>query len=186
MKFRGLKKKLKAAYLTRRYRLQVFGDEFEIGKYCVFRRNDQARIILGRGFCARNYVSFNVTGCLEIGEGVFVNSYTSFNARVRISIGSGTLIGEGVRFYDHDHRFRDTQEAVSRSGFITAPIVIGNDVWLGSNAIILRGVTVGEGAVVAAGAVVSRNVPPYHLYFSKDRIIPVSRDELTTLTLAQP
>lgn len=175
MKFSHLKKRIKAAYLVHRYQLEVDGDAFEIGKYCVFRRNDNARIILGKGFCARNFVTFNVSGTLEVGEGVFVNSYTSFNVRERIFIGNGTLIGEGVRFYDHDHDFRDSPSPLCHSGFITEKIRIGRNVWLGSNAVILRGVTVGDGAVVAAGAVVSRDVPCDHVYFSKDRIIPVDR-----------
>lgn len=172
MKFGRLKKALKSAYLVRRYRIEA-GD-FEIGKYCVFRRNDRAQIILGAGFCARNFVTFNVSGTLRCGDRVFVNSYTSFNVRDRLDIGSGTLIGEGVRIYDHDHRFRDAAGPVSASGFIDTPIRIGDNVWIGSNATILRGVAIGDGAVIAAGAVVSKDVPAGHLYFSKDRITPIS------------
>ena len=173
MKFSHLKKRIKAAYLVHRHHLEVDGDAFEIGKYCVFRRNDKARIILGKGFCARNFITFNVSGTLEIGMGVFVNSYTSFNVRERIFIGNGTLIGEGVRLYDHDHDFRDSALPLCQSGFITAGIQIGRNVWIGSNAVILRGVTIGDAAVIAAGAVVSRDVPCNHIYFSRDRITPV-------------
>lgn len=175
MKFSRLKKKLKAAWLVRRHRLEVVGSDFEIGKYCVIRRNDRATIRLGAGFCARNFVSFNVTGCLQFGANVFVNSYTSFNVRDRLDIGSGTLFGEGVRVYDHDHRFRDAGRQISQSGFLTAPVVIGQDVWIGSNAVVLRGVTIGDRAVIAAGAVVSKDVPADCLYFSKDRIEPIVR-----------
>lgn len=175
MKFSRLKKMLKAAYLKRRYRLTVDGGDFEIGKYCIFRRNDQARIILGKGFCTRHFVTFNVTGTLEIGDGVFVNAYTSFNVRERLSIGSGTLIGEGVRFYDHDHRFRDTDLPLTQSGFVSAPVSIGRNVWLGSNVVVLRGVSIGDNAVIAAGAVVSKDVPAGYLYFSRERMQPVAR-----------
>lgn len=175
MKFSRLKKKLKAAWLVRRHRLEVVGSDFEIGKYCVIRRNDRATISLGAGFCARNFVSFNVTGNLQFGANVFVNSYTSFNVRDRLDIGSGTLIGEGVRIYDHDHRFRDAAQPVAQSGFLTAPVAIGHNVWIGSNAVVLRGVTIGDGAVIAAGAVVSKDVPADCLYFSRDRIEPIIR-----------
>jgi acetyltransferase-like isoleucine patch superfamily enzyme len=173
MKFTRIKKALKASYLKRRFHLDVDDDNFELGKFCVIRRNDRAVIRLGKGFCARNFVTFNVSGTLDIGDNVFVNSYTSFNVRDRLSIGSGTLIGEGVRFYDHDHDFRHPELPVSRSGFKLAPIEIGSDVWLGSNAVILRGVSIGNGAVVAAGAIVSRNVPARHLYYDKNRIVPI-------------
>ena len=175
MKFSRIKKWIKAAYLKRRYRLEVSGDAFELGKYCVIRRNDHARILLGKGFCARNFVSINVSGLLEVGENVFVNAYSSFNVREHLTIGDGTLIGEGVRFYDHDHDFRDSLNPVARSGFKSAPIHIGRNVWLGANAVVLRGVCVGDGAVVAAGTVVSRDVPANHLYLSKDRIEPIVR-----------
>ncbi len=175
MKFSHCKKQIKAAYLKRRYRLEVCGDAFEIGKYCVIRRNERARIILGKGFCARNFVTFNVSGVLETGENVFVNAYTSFNVREGLSIGNGTLIGEGVCFYDHDHDLRDALRPIAQSGFKTAPIKIGCNVWLGSNSIILRGDIIGDGAVVAAGAIVSRNIPDNHFYYSKDRIELIKR-----------
>jgi acetyltransferase-like isoleucine patch superfamily enzyme len=170
MKLSRLKKWIKATYLRYRYRLEDSGGVFEIGKYCIFRRNDRARIILGAGFCARNFVTFNITGTFETEENVFVNAYTSINVRERLSIGRGTLIGEGVRIYDHDHDFRDSKHSISMSGFKCAPIRIGRDVWLGSNAVILRGVTIGNDAVVAAGAVVNCDVPANHLYLSRDRI----------------
>jgi acetyltransferase-like isoleucine patch superfamily enzyme len=178
MKFSRLKKALKAAYLRRRYRLEAVGNDFEIGKYCVIRRNEGARIILGRGFCTRNFVTLNVRGVLEIGDNVFINAYTSINVRDTVSIGSETLIGEGVRIYDHDHLFRTANTPVAASGFKLGAVRIGRNVWLGSNAVILRGITIGDGAVVAAGAVVSRDVPADHLYFSRDRIEPITRSAI--------
>ena len=177
MKFSQIKRRIKKAYLAHRFHLDVQGDAFEIGKYCIFRRNDQGRIILGQGFGARNFVTFNVSGRLEFGERVFVNSYASFNARESIFIGDGTLIGEGARFYDHDHDFRHPTLPVSQSGFISKKIHVGANVWIGANAVILRGVTIGDGAVVAAGAVVSCDVPARYVYFSKQQIVPITPRE---------
>mgnify|MGYP000904661250 FL=1 len=174
MKFSRIKKALKASYLKRRFHLEVGDDDFELGKFCIIRRNDKAVIRLGSGFCARNFVTFNVSGTLDIGDKVFVNSYTSFNVRERLSIGSGTLIGEAVRFYDHDHDFRHPELPISRSGFKSAPVIVGRDTWIGSNAVILRGVSIGDGAVIAAGAVVSRDVPARHLYYAKNWIVPIA------------
>lgn len=174
MKFSQLKRRLKKAYLAHRFGLTVDGEAFEIGKYCIFRRNDHAQIILGHGFCARNFVTFNVSGTLAFGQGVFVNSYTSFNARESIFIDDFTLIGEGVRFYDHDHDFRHPTLPLSQSGFTSKKIHVGKNVWIGANAVILRGVTIGDGAVVAAGAIVSRDIPDQHIYFSKQQITPIT------------
>lgn len=178
MKFSRLKKAFKTAYLRWRYRLEVDGGDFEIGKFCVIRRNEQARIILGRGFCTRNFVTLNVRGVLEVGDDVFINAYTSVNVRDKVTIGNDTLIGEGVRIYDHDHLFRTAHTPVAASGFKLGPVRIGRNVWLGSNAVILRGTTIGDGAVVAAGAVVSRDVPADHIYFSRDRIEPITREAI--------
>jgi acetyltransferase-like isoleucine patch superfamily enzyme len=174
MKFSQLKRRLKKAYLAHRFGLTVDGEAFELGKYCIFRRNDHAKIILGHNFCARNFVTFNVSGTLAFGQDVFVNSYTSFNARASIFIDEGTLIGEGVRFYDHDHNFRHPTLPLSQSGFLNKKIHVGKNVWIGANAVILRGVNIGNGAVVAAGAVVSRDIPDHHIYFSKQQIMPIT------------
>jgi len=56
---------------------------------------------------------------------------------------------------DHDHNYRQ-----GYSGYITAPVTIGADVWIGANAVVLKGTSIGDGAVVAAGAVVAGSVPP--------------------------
>lgn len=174
MKFSELKKRFKRAYLRRRYRLGSADGQFEVGRYCVFRRSSGAKIVLGAGFCARNFVTFNVSGQLIFGHGVFVNSYTSFNVRQEMSVGDGTLIGEGVRVYDHDHDFRDLEQPISRTGFLCSPVTIGSNVWIGSNVVVLRGVTIGDRAVVAAGAVVTRDVPAGHVYYSRNRIEPIT------------
>lgn len=175
MKLSRIKKLLKTAYLKHRYRLEATDCDFELGKYCIIRRHERARIVLGHGFCARNFVTLNVSGTLEFGDNVFVNSYTSFNVRGYMTVASGTLIGEGVRFYDHDHLFRNCSAPIAQSGFKTTSICIGRNVWLGSNAVILRGVSIGDNSVIAAGAIVSGNVPADHIYYTKGRIEPITR-----------
>lgn len=178
MKLSQIKKQLKRAYLQHRHHLETADGEFELGKYCIIRRHARARILLGRGFCARHFVTLNINGIIEFGDNVFVNAYSSFNVREHMTVGNGTLIGEGVRFYDHDHQFKDLSTPVSLSGFKTAPVHIGKNVWIGSNAVVLRGVSIGDNAVIAAGAVVSKNVPADHIYFTKDRITPIDRSQL--------
>lgn len=93
---------------------------------------------------------------IEIGTGVFINRGCRFQDQGGIRIGDRVLIGHNVVLSTIDHDL----DPARRSVLHTAPIVIGNDVWIGSNATITRGVTVGDGAVVAAGAVVTRDVPP--------------------------
>lgn len=96
---------------------------------------------------------------LEIGEFTFIGRGTEIEVSQRVVIGRGCLIAPGVFVTDHNH-----STAVGMPMFEqpckAAPVSIGDDVWVGANAVILAGVTIGSGAIVAAGAVVNRDVPP--------------------------
>jgi acetyltransferase-like isoleucine patch superfamily enzyme/ubiquinone/menaquinone biosynthesis C-methylase UbiE len=106
------------------------------------------------------YIEAAGTGSLvAIGdESVLNNGVCLRSAGPGIRIGRRALIGSGVEIFDCD--FHTLEPALRRSG--TAPsaaVVIGDDVWIGANAMVLKGVTIGDGAVVAAGSVVTRPVP---------------------------
>jgi maltose O-acetyltransferase len=92
---------------------------------------------------------------IRIGRGVSIPP-TLFVASAPIVIGDYAVFGHGVSLYTTDHDPDDP--AFTRRD---APIAIGSRAWIGSQAIILKGVTIGEGAVVAAGAVVTQDVPPF-------------------------
>ncbi len=94
---------------------------------------------------------------ITIGKNVFFNSGCRFQDQGGIVIGDGTLIGHNVVIATINHDLDPRKERKNHY----APVVIGNHVWIGSNATILPGVTVGEWAVVAAGAVVTKDVEPY-------------------------
>lgn len=93
---------------------------------------------------------------ITIGKDVFINSGCHFQDQGGIEIGDGTLIGHNVVLATINH---DLNPAMNRKNHY-APIKIGSHVWIGSNAVILPGVTIGDWAVVAAGAVVRKDVPP--------------------------
>ncbi|MDE5985538.1 MAG: sugar O-acetyltransferase [Eubacterium sp.] len=94
---------------------------------------------------------------IMIGKNVFINSGCHFQDQGGIEIGDGTLIGHNVVLATINH---DLNSSMKRKNHY-APIKIGNNVWIGSNATILQGVTIGEWAVIAAGAVVTKDVEPY-------------------------
>ncbi|MBO5092993.1 MAG: sugar O-acetyltransferase, partial [Lachnospiraceae bacterium] len=94
---------------------------------------------------------------ITFGKDVFVNSGCHFQDQGGIAIGDGTLIGHNVVLATINH---DLDPRNNRKNHY-APITIGNYVWIGSNATILPGVTLGDWSVVAAGAVVTKDVPPY-------------------------
>lgn len=165
-----------------KYGIRSANDDFQLGRCCVIRVGPGAKINTGTSFKGRNFVSINVSGSLSIGNNVFVNSYTSINVRQSLQIGNRTILGEGVRIYDHDHRIRDSHGhavSVSKSGFDCSSVVIGDDVWIGSNAVILRGSKIGDGAVIAAGAVVKGIVPARHVYIHKSKIRSLQHTEAT-------
>jgi acetyltransferase-like isoleucine patch superfamily enzyme len=92
---------------------------------------------------------------IQLGRNVFINSGCRFQDQGGIIIGDGVLIGHNVVLATLNHDV-DPQK---RSDMHPAPIVIGNNVWIGAQATVLPGVTIGDGAIVAAGAVVNRDVP---------------------------
>lgn len=91
------------------------------------------------------------------GRNVFVNAGCHFQDHGGIRIGDGCLIGHNVVFATLNHDF----DPERRSAMHPAPIVLEKNVWIGSQSTILPGVTVGEGAVIAAGSVVTRNVEAF-------------------------
>lgn len=94
---------------------------------------------------------------ITIGKDVFINSGCHFQDQGGIEIGDGALIGHNVVLATINHSLVPGQKRKNQY----APVKIGKNVWIGSNATILPGVTLGAWSVVAAGAVVTKDVPPY-------------------------
>lgn len=93
---------------------------------------------------------------ITVGKNVFLNSCCCFQDQGGITIGDGALIGHRVVLATINHGFAPGDRATN----YPSPIVIGRKVWIGSGAVVLPGVTIGDNAVIAAGAVVTRDVPP--------------------------
>lgn len=93
---------------------------------------------------------------INIGEEVFINACCHFQDHGGVTIGDGCQIGHNVVFATLNHELEPEKRKTTRPD----PIVLGKNVWIGSNATILQGVTIGDNAVVAAGAVVTKDVPP--------------------------
>jgi acetyltransferase-like isoleucine patch superfamily enzyme len=102
---------------------------------------------------------------LVIGDYVFIGVGCEFNFKRGITIGSHCLIASGCYFIDHDHQSarRDVPMGTQSDG-PEAPVTLENDVWIGANVVLLKGVTIGRGAIVAAGAVVRHSIPPYEIW----------------------
>jgi len=99
---------------------------------------------------------------IVIRSGTYINRGTMIDAAVRVEIGQDCMIGPRCYITDHDHGMA-AGRPVREQPLICAPVVIEPDVWLGAGAIVLKGVRVGRGAVVAAGAVVTKDVLAGHI-----------------------
>lgn len=93
-----------------------------------------------------------------LGNNVEVNNFSIINGTGGVEIGNDVLIGPGARIISFQHQFA-AGTPIRRQPVTGKPIRIHDDVWIGANAVILAGVTVGRGAVIGAGAVVHRDVP---------------------------
>ncbi len=95
--------------------------------------------------------------CVKIGERVFINEGLDVMAAGSIMIGDDVLIGPQVTILTSNHDFKNLSVLRNK------PVIIKNRVWIGSRSVLCPGVTIGEGAVIAAGAVVTKDVAPHTL-----------------------
>jgi acetyltransferase-like isoleucine patch superfamily enzyme len=95
---------------------------------------------------------------IRIGAGTYINRYTMLDASESLAIGSNCAIGPGCYLTDHDHGVDPSLPPLSQA-LISAPTSLGNEVWLGAHVVVLKGVTIGDRAVVGAGSVVTKDVP---------------------------
>ena len=123
-----------------------------------------------RGFAAGLYIDrcgrdvdvgrkAKLSAKLQLGDRSSIGDFSHLQGD--ITIGSDVMMAPRCALIADDHRFEDVSRPMNTQGTKAQKIVIGNDVWLGYGVIILPGVTVGDGAICAAGAVVTKDVPPY-------------------------
>ncbi|WP_261010776.1 DapH/DapD/GlmU-related protein [Streptococcus mitis] len=145
------------------------------GNWNVFQIDRKASLIVGSNVICRNFENFHVSsGKLILHDGVFINNSCSFNCMERIEIGNGTMMGEGVRFYDHDHIY--TAEKIEKWQWTTAPIRVGKDCWIGSNVTILKGVTIGDNTIIGAGCLIRNDIPSNSVVYNDGNLCIKRRD----------
>ena len=129
----------------------------------------------GAGF--HIYPPFDVAGNgkIEIGSNVHINSYAWIRGYGGLRIGNNVHIGPHLTIYSHSHNYQG--EALPYdAGVIEKPVTICDNVWIGACVTIVPGVTIGEGAVIAAGTVVSKDVPPLEVVGSQSARTLKTRD----------
>ena len=100
---------------------------------------------------------------VKLGQGAGIGANCSIPSGV--TIGAHGMIGIDVLMFTNEHRHDDLTVPMGLQGRTEVePIVIGNDVWIGSRSLIMKGVHIGDGAIIAAGSVVTKDVPPYEIW----------------------
>jgi len=102
-------------------------------------------------------VAPNAVARLTVGDRVAIGDRTQIHCGEAVTIGAGTMISWDCVIMDRDYHHPEGGAEQ------TAPVVIGANVWIGCRVIVLKGVTIGDGAVIGAGSVVTRSIPPYTL-----------------------
>lgn len=124
-----------------------FGADVKIATYCAIFSRESGK-----------------DGVLTIGNGSHIGDYTIIDVTDNVSIGNEVALGPNCTLYSHDHVYTDRTKAAWKGGLVKGAIRIDNGAWLGSNVTILPGVTIGERAVIAAGSVVTKNIPSSEIW----------------------
>lgn len=100
-------------------------------------------------------------GTLRIGDKTVLGRENTLNCYLDLQIGARCIVADWVYMGDFDHRTDDVRVPIKDQGIVKSPVRIGDDVWVGVKASVLRGADIGPGSVVAAHAVVRGDVPPF-------------------------
>ena len=138
------------------------------GKHSVIHRSARMDTPPYRIFSLGDYSVIESFACINNAVGdVMIGDHTRIGLHNTIigpvEIGSHVNLAQGITVTALNHNFDDTEKRIDEQGVITNPVTIEDDVWIGANAVILPGVTIGNHCVVAAGAVVTKDVPPHSL-----------------------
>ena len=145
--------------LLRRRRYESTGPTYFGRRVRLRRPPTGARLTLGRNVDLRDGVAIWWEGDdaqIQIGDNTYLHQRTELRCRESITIGNDCAISWDVQILDTDYHRLDGQPDAS-------PVRIGDRVWIGARATVLKGVSIGDGAVVAAGALVTRPVPAGHI-----------------------
>jgi len=102
---------------------------------------------------------------IVVGDRAFIGFGCEFNVRKRVEVGADCLIGSGCKFIDHDHGTTTRNVPMNEQiGGAEEEILLEPDVWLGANVVVLKGVRIGRGGIIAAGAVVTKEIAPFEIW----------------------
>ena len=138
-----------------------------IGKGCVI-----SNTVFSKGVTIEDYVRIMGNPKIKIGENVYINCFTMISGDITVE--DDVLISQFVNIWGRAHRFMKKdmkiwdqygKHGITDQGYDIKPIIIKSGAWIGPHVTIFRGVTIGEGAVIGANSVVTKNIPDYAVCF---------------------
>ena len=156
----------------------LYHEQTELGENSYFGKGfsikiefEKALLKVGNNVCFKEYCSVTIAdnGKIEIGNNVFFNSGCSISSLDTIRIGDNSIFGQGVKIYDHNHKYHDKEKIIIDQGYTTGAVVIEENCWVGANVVILKGVKIGQHSVVGANCIINTNIEPYSLVVSDSR-----------------
>lgn len=157
LSFATLGSKLRKLWARLRYPGLHIGPGVVFGRGVMIGVLNGAFMRIGEGTVIEPYCLLRSGGLLEIGRNGLIGRNSVISVVDRITIGDDALFAANITVLDHDHA-TDTSPYRS-AGLVSAPVAIGCNVWIGHGVAVLKGVTVGDDAVLGAGAVVNSDVP---------------------------
>jgi acetyltransferase-like isoleucine patch superfamily enzyme len=100
---------------------------------------------------------------IKIGKNCFIGEFNVIRGQGGVTIGDGVYTGPMVQIVAVNHVYSDPDRPIREQGITAKGITIEDDVWLGANAVVVDGVTIGQGSIIGAGSVVTRSIPPYSI-----------------------
>lgn len=166
-KVRALGDRLHSLLFMTKYFMHVQGASNVVVRRGAWVRQREGASLLKIIFSGRNrigeYTLFQGAGVIRFGRRSFCGRSCTIGCNESVTIGKNVMIADMVTIRDTNHRFDDISIPMVEQGISTASVIIKDNVWIGYGAAILAGVTVGEGAIVAAGAVVTRDVKDFSI-----------------------
>lgn len=163
----------KGAYIALQAKLETpgrihIGARSQVRHGCIVRANTELSpgVSLGEDTWINEYVVLNANrGSISLGDRCWMGPHCLIYGNGTVKIGNDVLIAAHTSINTISHVATRTDVAMASQGIYTDPVVIEDDVWIGLNCTILQGVTIGRGSIIGAGAVVTKDIPPYSIAF---------------------
>lgn len=155
----GIWRRWRRAWLRARFPRAHWGRGCDVRLGVRLALSPRGHLRVGEEVVFERDATLECAGTLSIGDRSIFGHHCTVAAKQSIEIGHDCLIAEMVSIRDHDHAFEDFTIPIRDQGSTCAPVRIGNNVWLAARVVVVKGVTIGDGAIVGAGAVVTKDIP---------------------------